>query len=137
MNRVILVGRLTADPETRYGEKGAFTKFMLACPRSYRKRDDTPQESDFIPCVSFGRTAEFIEKYFKKGSKILVEGKWKTGSYTTKDGKKVNAHECLIYSVEFAEGRKAGANGSTGAGRTDYTDIPNSLDEYNDVPPFN
>ena len=87
MNKVILMGRLTRDPEVRYtsGENSlAIARYTLAVDRKIRKDGDTT--ADFIPCVVFGRSAEFVEKYFRKGLKITIAGRIQTGSYTNRDG---------------------------------------------------
>ena len=91
MNKAILMGRLTRDPEVRYtqGENQlAIARFTLAVDRRFNRNGDE-NTADFIPCVSFGKTAEFAEKYFRKGTKVAVTGRIQTGSYTNKDGVKV------------------------------------------------
>lgn len=106
MNRVILSGRLTREPEIRYSQGTnpmAVAKFTLAVDRKY-KRDGEPT-ADFINCVSFGKTAEVIEKHVTKGTKIIVEGRWQTGSYTNKDGNKVYTNDCAVESIEFCESK--------------------------------
>lgn len=106
MNKVILMGRLTRDPEVRYGgaNNTAVARFNFAVPRKY-KTDN--QECDFINCVAFGKTAEFIEKYTRQGTKLLIEGRWQTGSWTNKDGQKVYTNDCVVESCEFAESKAA------------------------------
>lgn len=100
MNKVILNGRLTRDPEIRYSENNTcVAKYTLAVNRIYRK-DGEPQ-ADFINCTTFGKLAEFAEKYFRQGMKIAVVGHWQTGSYTNKDGKKIYTNDCIIESQEF------------------------------------
>lgn len=114
MNKVILMGRLTRDPDIRYsqGEKAtAVVRFSLAVDRRF-KQDGQPT-ADFINCLAFGKRAEFVEKYCRKGTKLVVEGSWQTGSYTNKDGNKVYTNECLIDSCEFAESKNA-AGGNEG-----------------------
>ena len=111
MNKVILMGRLTRDPDIRYsqGEKAtAVARFSLAVDRKF-KQDGQPT-ADFINCLAFGKRAEFIEKYCRKGTKLVVEGSWQTGSYTNKDGNKVYTNECLVESCEFAESKVASQN---------------------------
>lgn len=103
MNKVILLGRLTKDVDFRDGST-AVAKFSLAVDRKYKKEGD--QTADFISCVGFGKTAEFVQKYFAKGSKILVEGRWQTGSYTNKDGQKVYTNDCVVEQVDFADSKK-------------------------------
>lgn len=107
MNRVILLGRLTRDPDIRVsqGENSiAVARFTLAVDRKRKK--DEEQTADFISCVAFRGTAEFIEKYAKQGTKLAVEGRWQTGSYTNKDGVKVYTNDCLVESAEFGESKK-------------------------------
>ena len=106
MNKVILMGRLTRDPEVRYsaGENAlAIARYTLAVDRRFRR--DGEASADFISCVSFGRTAEFAEKYFRQGLKIAVTGRIQTGSYTNKDGVKVYTTEVIVEEQEFAESR--------------------------------
>lgn len=104
MNKVILMGRLTRDPEVRYtsGENSlAIARYTLAVDRKIRKDGDAT--ADFIPCVVFGRSAEFVEKYFRKGLKITIAGRIQTGSYTNRDGQKVYTTEVVVEEQEFAE----------------------------------
>lgn len=105
MNKVVLIGRLTRDPEIRYsqGEQAiAVARYTLAVDRRFR-RDSESQTADFIGCVAFGRQAEFAEKYFRKGTKIAVAGRIQTGSYTNREGQKVYTTEVLVNEHEFAE----------------------------------
>ncbi|MGI6072511.1 MAG: single-stranded DNA-binding protein [Lachnospiraceae bacterium] len=114
MNRVILMGRLTRDPDIRYsqGESSiAVARFTLAVDRRFKRDGD--QSADFISCVAFGKTAEFFEKYIKQGTKICTEGRIQTGSYTNKDGQKVYTTDVVIENVEFAES-KAASSGTAG-----------------------
>ena len=141
MNKVILMGRLTRDPDIRYsqGEKAtAVARFSLAVDRKF-KQDGQPT-ADFINCLAFGKRAEFIEKYCHKGIKLVVEGSWQTGSYTNKDGNKVYTNECLIESCEFAES-KATSEGQDGGYQSarrpepsaavgdGFMNIPDGIDE--------
>ena len=116
MNKVILMGRLTRDPEVRYSSgdnQMAIARYSLAVDRRGRREGNDGQTADFINCVAFGRAGEFAEKYFHKGIKVLVTGRIQTGSYTNKDGNKVYTNECLIESCEFAESKQASQdNGS-------------------------
>ena len=108
MNKVILMGRLTRDPEVRYsaGENAlAIARYTLAVDRRFRR--DGEASADFISCVSFGRTAEFAEKYFRQGLKIAVTGRIQTGSYTNRDGQKVYTTEVVVEEQEFAESKSA------------------------------
>ena len=111
MNKVILMGRLTRDPEVRYsaGENSlAIARYTLAVDRRFRR--DGEATADFISCVSFGRTAEFAEKYFRQGLKIVVSGRIQTGSYTNREGQKVYTTEVVVEEQEFAESKAASDN---------------------------
>ena len=113
MNKVILMGRLTRDPEVRYsaGENAlAIARYTLAVDRRFRR--DGEATADFISCVSFGRTAEFAEKYFRQGLKIIVSGRIQTGSYTNRDGQKVYTTEVVVEEQEFAEGKNSSQQGA-------------------------
>lgn len=111
MNKVILMGRLVRDPDVRYsqGENAmAIARYTLAVDRKF-KRDGEPN-ADFINCIAFGKNGEFAGKYLHKGIKILVEGRWQSGSYTNKDGQKVYTNDCIVESCEFAESKNANQN---------------------------
>ena len=111
MNKVVLVGRLTRDPEVRYSQGNnatAVARYTVAVDRRF-KRDGEPT-ADFIPCVVFGRSAEFAEKYFRQGLKIIVSGRIQTGSYTNRDGQKVYTTEVVVEEQEFAESKAASDN---------------------------
>ena len=113
MNTVILMGRLTRDPEVRYTqgpEPMAVARWSLAVDRRYKKNGE--QETDFISCVAFGKTAELVEKYCHKGMKICVSGRIQTGSYTNKDGIKVYTTDVIVDNVEFAESKAASQGGN-------------------------
>lgn len=135
MNRVILTGRLTRDPEVRYsqGEKSiAIARYTLAVDRKFKKEGE--QSADFISCVAMGKNGEFAEKYLKQGTKIVVEGHWQTGSYTNKDGAKVYTNDCMVESHEFCESRNASQQ--SGNDRSQpmkdsniFMNIPDGIDE--------
>ena len=134
MNKVILMGRLTRDPEVRYtqGDNAmAIARYSLAVDRRF-KRDGEP-DADFINCVAFGKAGEFAEKYLKKGTKIAVVGRIQTGSYTNKDGQKVYTTDIVVEEQEFAESKNSGSsdnNQSAPANKnTDFMNIPDSIDE--------
>ena len=113
MNKVILMGRLTRDPEVRYsaGESGtAIARYTLAVDRRFKR--DGEATADFISCVSFGRTAEFAEKYFRQGLKIIVSGRIQTGSYTNNSGQKVYTTDVVVEEQEFAEGKNSSQQGA-------------------------
>ena len=106
MNKAVLVGRLTRNPEVRYskGENPvAVGRYTLAVERRF-KREGEPT-ADFIPCIAFGRLAEFAEKYFRQGMRVSVSGRIQTGSYTNKEGAKIPTTEVVIEEQEFAESR--------------------------------
>lgn len=106
MNSVQLVGRFTRDPDVRYTDSGtSIARFNLAVDRIYKR--DGEQNADFISCVAFGRTAEFIEKYFFQGMKMGMTGRIQTGSYTNKDGQKVYTTDVVADHVEFVESKSA------------------------------
>lgn len=111
MNKVILMGRLTRDPELRYsqGERSmAIARYTLAIDRRGRKNQDgNEQTADFINCVAFDRAGEFAEKYFRQGMRVLITGRIQTGSYTNKDGIKVYTTEIIIEDQEFADSKSA------------------------------
>ena len=133
MNKVILIGRLTRDVETRYtqgNEPMAISRYTLAVDRKF-KREGEP-EADFVNCVAFGRAGEFAEKYFRKGMKVAGTGRIQTGSYTNKDGVKVYTTDIVIEEQEFAESK----NTSDGNNRPEPTtnsdgfmNIPDGIDE--------
>ncbi len=109
MNKVILMGRLTRDPDIRYstGENAtAVARYTLAVDRRFR-RNDGDQTADFISCVAFGRSAEFAEKYFHQGIKVIVTGRIQTGSYTNREGNKVYTTDVVVEDQEFAESKNA------------------------------
>lgn len=113
MNKVVLMGRLTRDPEVRYSQGDsslAIARFTLAVDRRF-KRDSEEQTADFISCVSFGKLAEFAEKYYHKGIKIAISGRIQTGSYTNKEGAKVYTTEVVVDEQEFAESKNAQGGG--------------------------
>ena len=106
MNKVILMGRLTRDPEVRYSQgenSSAVARYSLAVDRRFR-RDGEPT-ADFINCVAFGRAAEFAERYLRQGTKIAVTGRIQTGSYTNKDGVKVYTTDVIVEEQEFADSK--------------------------------
>lgn len=113
MNKSILLGRLTSDPEIRYtqgDQASCIARFTVAADRKYKKQGEE-SVADFINCVAFGKTGEFVEKYFAKGDKILVCGRLQSGSYTNKDGVKVYTVDIIVEEVDFAgEKRNQGDN---------------------------
>ena len=139
MNKVVLMGRLTRDPEVRYsqGESSlAIARFTLAVDRRFKKEGE--QSADFISCVAFGKTAEFVERYLKQGTKIATSGRIQTGSYTNKDGQKVYTTEVVIEETEFAESKAAASEGGyqqmsrpepSQAVGDGFMNIPDGIDE--------
>ena len=116
MNKVILMGRLTRDPEIRYSQNensSAIARFTLAVDRRF-KRQGEDQAADFINCVAFGKTAEFAEGYLKQGTKVVGCGRIQTGSYTNKEGQRVYTTDVVIEELEFAESKKSPQQYDTG-----------------------
>lgn len=109
MNKVILMGRLTRDPEVRYSagdNSTAVARYTLAVNRRF-KRDNEPT-ADFVPCVAFGKAAEFAEKWFRQGMQVTISGRIQTGSYTNREGRKVYTTEVVLEEQEFAESKRDG-----------------------------
>ena len=134
MNKVILMGRLTRSPEVRYSqgaEPVAVARYTLAVNRRFKRKDEP--EADFIPCVVFGKSAEFAEKYFRQGLRISVSGRIQTGSYTNKDGMKVYTTEVVVEEQEFAQSRAEQGRENQGAmGTADvdgFQNIPDGIEE--------
>ena len=116
MNKVILMGRLTRDPEVRYSQTDsnmAIARFSLAVDRRFKKQGDTVT-ADFFNCTAFGKQGEFVEKYLKKGTKIVVTGRIQNDNYTNKDGQKVYSVQIMVEEIEFAES-KASAQSNDGS----------------------
>lgn len=123
MNKVILMGRLTRDPEIRYsqGENTlAIARYTLAVDRRFNRNGDE-NSADFIGCVAFGKSAEFAERYLHKGTKIVVTGRIQTGSYTNKDGVKVYTTDVVVEDQEFAESKNSAANNDGGYHNAGYS----------------
>ena len=137
MNKVSLTGRLTRDPDVRYsqGEKPvAIGRFTLAVNRRFRKEGE--QQADYISCICFGKTAETVEKYFKKGMKMDMTGRIQTGSYTNKDGQTVYTTDVFVEEMEFGESKKSSGGGSTSQSGSavspddpGFMNIPDGIDE--------
>ena len=144
MNKVILMGRLTRDPEVRYSQgenPTAIARYTLAVDRRFRRSNDGDQSADFIGCVAFGKSGEFAEKYFRQGLKVIVTGRIQTGSYTNKDGQKVYTTDVVVEDQEFAES-KAVSDANSGGFRASapspapsapagdgFMNIPDGIDE--------
>lgn len=136
MNKVILMGRLTKDPEVRCSQGNnpmAIARYTLAVERKF-KRDGEPS-ADFINCIAFGKNGEFAEKYLHKGIKILVEGRWQSGSYTNRDGQKVYTNDCVVESCEFSESKNASQSERPQPSNSDdgFMQIPDNMEDL----PFN
>ena len=134
MNSVQLIGRLTRDPEVRYTDGGvSIARFSLAVERRFKQENGA--DAEFINIVSFGKTAEFIEKYFHKGMKIALNGRIQTGSYTDKDGKKVYTTDVIAENVEFCESKQSNAQEAKDSNsNNDFLNVP---EEINEELPFN
>ena len=132
MNKVILMGRLTRDPEVRYsqGERMmAIARYTLAIDRRKTQQNSDPG-ADFINCVAFDRAGEFAEKYFCQGLRVLISGHLQTGSYTNKDGQKGYTTDVIVESQEFADGRRDGSGaGSRGSKDDDFMNIPDGVED--------
>jgi single-strand binding protein len=110
MNKVILMGRLTRDPEVRYSQSDssmAIARFSLAVDRRFKRQGDTVT-ADFFNCTAFGKQGEFVEKYLKQGTKIVVTGRIQNDNYTNKEGQKVYSVQIMVEEIEFAESKAAG-----------------------------
>lgn len=134
MNKVILMGRLCADPEVRYSQnqnKTAVARYRLAVDRRFKREGE--QTADFISCVAFGKAAEFAEKYLRQGTKIAITGRIQTGSYTNREGQKVYTTDVVVEEQEFAESK--GASGNIEGSAPQATDpdgfmsLPDGIDE--------
>ena len=143
MNKVILMGRLTRDPDVRHsagqdGKDNVFARFTLAVDRRFANRNDpNSPTADFISCVAFSRQAEFAEKYLKQGTKITLSGRIQTGSYTNKDGQKVYTTDVICEEVEFAESKAAQSESNSNPAPTQsspdgFLNIPEGIE--NDLP---
>ena len=141
MNKVILMGRLTRDPDIRYsqGENAmAVARYTLAVDRRGRKDGSSEQTADFISCVSFGKVAEFAERYLRQGTKIVAEGRIQTGSYTNKDGQKVYTTDVVVENCEFAESKNSASDAGnysssrpepTSAAGDGFMNIPDGVED--------
>lgn len=133
MNKIILMGRLTRDPEIRYStgaNSTAVGRYSIAVDRRFRREGEA--EADFFNCTVFGKAAEFAEKYLKKGTKVVVTGRVENDNYTNKDGQKVYGTRIMVEEQEFAESKNAAGNSSAATGATDadgFMNIPDGVDE--------
>ena len=136
MNRVILMGRLTRDPEVRYtqgNEPIAVARYTLAVDRRGRRQDGNEQTADFINIVAFRKAGEFAEKYFRQGMRVLVAGRIQTGSYTNKDGQRIYTTDVIVDEQEFADAKRAGAESSHDGGSSPigagFMNIPDGVED--------
>ena len=132
MNKIILMGRLTRDPEVRYSDDNkAVGRFVLAVDRKFKK--DGGPTADFFNCTAFGKTAEFVEKYLKKGTKILLTGSIQNDNYTNGHGEQVYAMQVIVDEMEFAESKNAGSgtNEPTQTQTTSggFMNLPDGIDD--------
>lgn len=135
MNSVQLVGRFTRDPDVRYTDGGStVARFTLACDRRFKR--DGEDNADFISCVAFGKTAEFIEKYFMKGQRIGLNGRIQTGSYVNQEGTKVYTTDVIAENVEFVESKASAAENGMGGYQPVSRPQPSSAigDGFMDIP---
>ncbi len=126
MNKVILIGRLTKEPDVRYAGETAVARYSLAVDRKYKREGEAT--ADFINCVAFGKSAEFAEKYLHKGMKIAATGRIQTGSYENKEGQKVYTTDVVVEEHEFCESKASGNN----APQTDsegFMQVPDGLED--------
>ena len=138
MNKAILMGRLTRDPEVRYssGERSiAIARYTLAVDRGFKRGGDSnEQTADFIPCIAFDKAGEFAEKYFRQGMRVLISGRIQTGSYTNKEGQKVYTTEVIIDTQEFADSKGENTGGRSKKQETNvdtdgFMNIPDGVDD--------
>ena len=132
MNKIILMGRLTRDPEVRYsqGESSlAIARFSLAVDRRFKRQGEP--EADFFNCTAFGKQAEFVEKYLKQGTKILLSGRVQNDNYTNKEGQKVYSVQIMIEEIEFAESKATSDNNNIPPSQSQdgFMNIPEGLEE--------
>lgn len=131
MNKAILMGRLTKDPEITYKTQGdgnqlAIARYTLAVDRRFKR--DGEQSADFIRCVAFGKNGEFAEKYLHQGTKIMIEGRIQTGSYQNQDGRTVYTTDVIVEHQEFAESKKSQETPQPQPDGDGFVDIPDDYD---------
>ena len=140
MNKVMLMGRLTRDPEVRCSQGAnpmAIARFSIAVDRRFKRQGEP--EADFFNCTAFGKQAEFVEKYLKKGTKIVLEGSVQNNNYTNKDGQKVYGTRIVVDNLEFAESKAASENSGYTGGQSSYGSQPapapsGAQDGFMDIP---
>ena len=138
MNKIMLMGRLTRDPETRYSQgesQFAIARFSLAVDRRFKRQGEP--DADFFNCTAFGKQGEFVEKYLKQGTKILLSGRVQNDNYTNKTGEKVYSVQIIAEEIEFAESKASQGGGGfqpvqpdpTQAADDGFLNIPNGIEE--------
>lgn len=133
MNKIILMGRLCADPEVRYSSTGkAVASFRIAVDRRF-KREGQP-DADFFKCAAFSKTAEFVEKYLKKGTKIVLDGEMQNNNYTDKHGTQHYDFQVMVNSLEFAESKKAAEQNGSSQGNAKSVSQAAQDDDFMDIP---
>ena len=137
MNKVILMGRLTRNPEVRYGgaNNTAVARYSIAVDRRF-KRDGQPT-ADFFNCTSFGKQGEFVEKYLRKGTKVVIEGELQNDNYQNKDGQMVYGTRIIVNSVEFAESKNSQSGGAVNSGfdgGSNFTPSSDAGDGFMNIP---
>ena len=120
MNKVFMMGRLTKDPEVRYNGDKAVARYSIAVDRRFKK-----DEADFFNCVSFGKQAEFVEKYLTKGTKVVLNGRLQNDTYTNKNGEKAYSMSIIVEEIEFAESKKDEPKKQ----ETDFVDVPDGIED--------
>lgn len=133
MNKVILMGRLTRDPEVSSSTSGTtFARYSIAVDRKFKKEGEP--DADFFNCTSFGKQSEFVERYLKKGTKVVVTGRLQNNNYTNKDGQKIYDIRVMVEEIEFAESKNSSGNQDSGS--ADVTDFINIAADIVEPLPF-
>lgn len=131
MNKIILMGRLVRDPEITSTAAGTtIARFSIAVDRRFKREGDP--EADFFSCNAFGKTAEFVERYLKKGTKVTLDGRMENNNYTNKEGQKVYDNRVIVNEIEFAESKNAASNNAAQEQQTssdDFLNVPDGLVE--------
>lgn len=133
MNKCSLMGRLTRDPEVRANGENAVARFSIAVNRRFKNAEGN-YDADFINCVAFGKSAEFVEKYFHKGDMIAVTGRIQTGNYTNKDGVKIYTTDVVVEEIDFCGG-KSENSATSNTKNNDFVNIPEGIED--EELPFN
>lgn len=131
MNKIELIGRLTKDPEIRQNGDNTIARYTLAVDRKF-KRENEPT-ADFLQCIAFGKTAEFVEKYFHKGNRMALTGRVQIGNYTNKEGQKVYTTDVIVEEVEFCESKSESTSAKSEIKDDDFVNVDENIDDL----PFN